>query len=146
MSIRRPRGPKPILKHLAFLEALSEYTAPSASYRAVLAGLLTLRLFDQWRSLGPIVADGRAPIVRATRGAVGAVEDSDLQFLLTRIVDGMLMLRESDANAVQLRLAALADHYAQRGALALEADVRQMIGPSASASSIPVTTLTGASV
>lgn len=129
MSIRRPRGPKPTLKHLAFLEAMTEHPVRSAESRALHASLLTLRLFDEWMSLGAIVAEGTTPIVRATRSAVDALhEDSDLQFLLSRIVDGMLMLRDPDATAVLPRLAALAELYAHRGETALAADVRVTVG------------------
>ncbi len=129
MSIRRPRGPKPTLKHLAFLEAMINRDERSAEGRALRASLLTLRLFDEWVLIGAVVADGASPSVRATRAAVDALhEDADLHFVLTRVVDGILMLRDADANAVLPRLAALADLYSQRGATALAADIRDVLG------------------
>lgn len=129
MSIRRPRGPKPALKHLAFFESMLQHTERSAQWRALRASLLTLRLVDEWMLLGVVVADGNTAIVRATRSAVNALhDDSDLQFLLTRVVDGILMLRDADTSAVTPRLAALAELYTQRGASGLAADIRQSAG------------------
>lgn len=131
MSIRRPRGPKPTLKHLAFLEAMTEYPAQSAEWRALHASLLTLRLFDEWMLLGAVVAEGASPMMRATRGAVDALhEDSELQYHLARVVDGVLMLRDADARAVLPRLAALAELLRTRGATALASDIDQVVGNS----------------
>lgn len=141
MSIRRPRGPKPALKHLAFLESMMEHTEPSAEWRALRASLLTLRLVDEWMLSAAVIADGNTAIARATRAAVNALhEDSDLQFLLTRVVDGILMPRDADANAVTPRLAALAELYTQRRASGLAADIRQFTG-----SALPVTAASTAS-
>ncbi len=135
MSIRRPRGPKPTLKHLAFLEAMTNHPEQSAESRALHASLLTLRLVDEWMLLGAVVAEGASPMMRATRATVAALhEDSDLQYLLTRIVDGVLMLRDSDAHAVLPRLAALAELFRTRGAIGLADDVDRLAGNSTSGS------------
>lgn len=129
MSIRRPRGPKPALKHLAFLEAMIEQPESSAKARALRASLLTLRLFDEWALRGAVVTEGNTSMLRATSAAVDAVqEDGDLQSLLTRIIDGMLTLRDFPSSSLLPRLAALADLYAQRGEHMLAADVRLLAG------------------
>ncbi len=129
MSIRRPRGPKPALKHLAFLEAMIEQREQSIQARALRASFLTLRLFDEWMLQGAMVTDGTSPMLRATRAAVeGLQDDGDLQYLLGRIVDGMLMLRDSHPSAVLPRLAALADLFARRGQPALAADIDLLVG------------------
>jgi hypothetical protein len=110
------------------MEAMLEHPEHTPTGRALRAALLTLRLFDEWMALGAIVAEGASPIVRTTRAAVDAVpEDGDLQFHLTRIVDGILMLREPDASAVLPRVVALAELYAQRGESALAGDVRALV-------------------
>lgn len=129
MSIRRPRGPTPALKHLAFLEAMIELPEQSAQSRVLRASLLTLRLYDEWMLEGAMVTDAASPMLRATRAAVeGLPDDGDFRLLLARILDGMLMLRDSQPSAVLPRLAALADLFAQRGEPALAADIRLLIG------------------
>lgn len=131
MSIRRPRGPKPSLKHLAFLEAMIELPELSAHSRGLRASFLTLRLFDEWTLRGAAVTDGNSPMLRATSAAVDALQDDrELQLLLTRIVDGMLTLRDLPPSGVLSRVAALADLYTQRGEHPLAADVRLLAGAS----------------
>lgn len=128
MSIRRPRGPKPTLKHLAFLEAMNNHASQSAEYRALYASWLTLRLFDAWSTLGSLVADDDAPAFVATRSTVAAAsEDHDLQLALSRIIEGIHTLREPDVAAVLPRVAALGALYAERGAAVLAADVEALV-------------------
>jgi len=129
MTIQRPRGPKPTLKHLAFLEAMTEHREHSPEGRELRASLLTLRLFDEWLLLGSLVVEGSSPMLRATRIAVDALrDDGELQSVLGRIVDGILMVRNPDAAAVLPRLAPLADLFESRGATALAEDVRRLLG------------------
>lgn len=145
MSIRRPRGPKPTLKHLAFLEAMTKHAEPTKEFRALRAALLTLRLFDEWMSLGTLVADGAAPIVRATRADIDALhDDSDLHFALSRIVDGILMLREPDASPVLPRLAALAELYGQRAERALADSIRDELTRFAAGATVRISSPTEA--
>jgi hypothetical protein len=132
MSIRRPRGPKPSLKHLAFLEAMIEQPEQSAHSRGLRASFLTLRLFDEWALRGAAVMEDSTPMRGATSAAVDALQDDrDLQALLTRIVDGMLTLRDLPPSGVLPRVAALAELYAQRGEHALAADIRLLAGAAA---------------
>ena len=139
MSIRRPRGPKPTLKHLAFFEAMTQHAQPSREYRALHAALLTLRLFDEWMQLGSLVAEGATPIMRTTRETVDALhEDGDLQFMLGRIIEGIQMLREPDATAVLPRLAALEELYTTRGESILAADVRDTLARHAAGAPVRV--------
>jgi len=128
MSIRRPRRPKPILKHVAFLEAMRSVPTTSAEYRALHAALLTLRLFDAWSTVGAVVVSADAPALRATRAAVDAApEDPDLQHALSRVVDGIAMLGEPGASALLPRLTALATLYRERGVSMLADDVSAIV-------------------
>ena len=75
MPIRRPRGPKPALRHVAFLEAAEQAMEGSGERRSLQAAFLTLRLLDHWMALGAEVASPTAQVFAATRDAIGAVDD-----------------------------------------------------------------------
>src|SRR3712207_4623056 len=46
-------GKVPAIRHLAFFDALAEMDEEDASWRAVSAGLVVLRLLDAWLEEGP---------------------------------------------------------------------------------------------
>lgn len=85
MSILRPG-----LSHLPFFERLSRLEEGSAPFRAVSAGLVTLRLFDAWVMEGKHLAAEDAWGARAVREAIAAMDEGDAaRALLTSIVDAM---------------------------------------------------------
>ncbi|MBX3134225.1 MAG: hypothetical protein KF689_12660 [Gemmatimonadaceae bacterium] len=124
MPIRRPKGPKPTLRHLAFLEAMAISDEGSPSYRKLFAGLLTLRLVDEWATEGSLVMQPDATALQATRVAIDGVDaDAETRVTLTRIVDAMAMMQDADVQPVLPRLFAYASILENRSSFALAADV-----------------------
>ena len=124
MPIRRPRGPKPALRHVAFLEAMAEQGEDTAARQALEAGFLTLRLLDEWTSLGGMIADSDSQAHQATQAAVNAVaKDAETRTALHRIVEAITMLHDPDAQPVLPRVLAYGSMLEHRGQLALAADV-----------------------
>jgi len=78
------------LSHLAFFERLGTLEEGTPPFRAVSAGLVTLRLVDAWVMEGPQVADAEAWGTRAVRDAIAAMDEgSSARALLTSVVDAM---------------------------------------------------------
>lgn len=124
MPIRRPRGPKPTLRHVAFLEAAASLPERSPARDAHQAGFLTLRLLDEWVSLGGLVSEATSQSQKATRAAVEAISgDGEVQTALTRIVDAVMMLHDADAQPVLPRVFAYGSLLEHRGQITLAADV-----------------------
>lgn len=116
-TIRRPRGPQPSLRHLAFFETLASLPPYSAEWRAVSATLLTLRLADEWRRSGVAALDEHARALAATRSAIAMCgDDLELQHALTGVVDAMCMLGAPDTYALTVRLRAVANVWSLRQA------------------------------
>lgn len=81
---------RPTLSHLPFFERLSRLEGGSAEFRAVSAGLVTLRLFDDWAVEGSDAMAGEAWCARAVREAIAAMDETiSSRALLTSIVDAM---------------------------------------------------------
>jgi hypothetical protein len=128
MPIRRPKGPKPALRHLAFLEAMAQFDEGSPSYRRLLAGLLTLRLVDEWAAEGSLVVQPDVATLQATRVAIDGVEaDAETRATLTRIVEAMMMMHDPDVQPVLPRLFAFASILENRSSFALAADVYRAV-------------------
>jgi tetratricopeptide (TPR) repeat protein len=125
MPIRRPRGPKPALKHIAFLEAADRLPESSAGRKPLEAAFLTLRVLDQWMWLGMEVADPTSQVLTAAKSSVQAAakDDAEAAAALGGILDAIVMLQEPDAQPVLPRVFALGRLYEARGALSLAADV-----------------------
>lgn len=124
MPIRRPRGPRPTLKHVAFLEAMDALPAADAGRQPLEAAFLTLRLLDHWMALGATIAEPTGQALSASRAAVEkAGGDPESQVSLRGIIDAMVMLQEPDAQPLLPRVFAFAGLLEQRGALALAGDV-----------------------
>ncbi len=124
MPIRRPRGPKPVLRHLAFLELMASAEEGSALYQGSHASLLTLRLLDHWVALGSELADVAATAHRAAREAVTAIsQDVEWRSGLASVVDAIEAIQEPDPQPVLPRVYALAMLLEQRGLLAAAGDV-----------------------
>lgn len=128
MPIRRPRGPKPVLKHLAFLEAADALPADAPDRLSYTASFLTLRLFDEWMASGALLADPEFPAHAAARTAVAALsQDTEVQTSLQRILDAVTMLHDPDAQPVLPRLYAFGGLLEHRGAAAMACDVYSTI-------------------
>lgn len=124
MPIRRPRGPKPALRHVNFLSAIAEQPESSAARDAFQAAFFTLRLFDEWMTTGEEIADPGFQVHAVTRDAVSALRsDPETQTALTRVIDAIVALQEPDAQPVLPRLFAYGGLLEHRGALLLAADV-----------------------
>ncbi len=124
MPIRRPRGPKPALRHLAFLQTMSEAPEASPEHVEARATFLALRHLDHWIALG---ADGGAPTERsttATQEALAALGgDAELRAALTSVVAAIPELSDADAQPVLPRVFALGSLLEQRGRTRQAADV-----------------------
>jgi tetratricopeptide (TPR) repeat protein len=124
MPIRRPRGPKPVLRHVAFLELMAHAPEGDAVHRGSQASFLTLRLLENWIALG---ADLATPVSSAHRAACDAVsalsDDDELRAALGSVTDAIAALQEPDPQPVLPRVYALGKLYEQRGLMPQAADV-----------------------
>lgn len=124
MPIRRPRGPKPALNHVAFLDALAADTVSGDASAALRGGFLTLRLFDAWLQRGSDVVRAGTQSLTATRTAVLAIrDDGAVRDALVHVLDAMEMLQDADAQPVLPRLMSYAALLGARGHTALAMDV-----------------------
>src|SRR5688572_6358772 len=128
MPIRRPRGPKPTLRHLPFLEAMAASGEGSHEYREARATFLALRHLDHWIALG---AGGGAPTDRSTtmtQEALDALgEDGELRSALVSIVSAIPELSDADAQPVLPRVFALGSLLEQRGRTRQATDVYETV-------------------
>lgn len=128
MPIRRPRTPKPSLRHIVFLEAMAQSSATGPLQPGAHATFLTLRLLDHWIALGAALASPDASAHRATRLAVNAIgDDVELRRALGAIMDTIAALHEPDAQPVLPTLRVLALLLEGRGLTAQAGDVHQAI-------------------
>ena len=124
MPIRRPRGPKPSLRHVAFLEAAAASPESSPARATAQAGFLTLRFLDEWVSLGGLIADPATQAHTATKQAVDALtHDTEARTAMGRIIEAITMLHDPDAQPVMPRVFAFGSMLEHRGQLAQTADV-----------------------
>ena len=128
MSIRRPRTPRPALRHLAFVEALVAHPPDSASGREALAGLLTLRLVDHWVARGGGVCAPGATVLAATRDAIAALPSaSPWRAPLDLIVSTLVALPGPDVQPVVPALGALGTLLQSEDRFAMAADVHRTV-------------------
>ncbi len=124
MPIRRPRGPKPALRHLAFLSGMADTPEGSAPHRESRAGFLVLRQLDHWVAYG---GGGGSPTERSTEVTAEAVravtEDDELRAAYLAIVTAIPTISDVDAQPLLPRVFALGSLFEQRGRTAQAADV-----------------------
>ncbi len=78
------------LQHLPFFEVLGNTEENSDDWRTISAGLVTLRLFDNWLRFGTEVVRSENSGLRAVRETIAAVSaQSPVRTILTSIVDSM---------------------------------------------------------
>ena len=124
MPIRRPRSPKPVLRHVAFLETMASAPEQSPLHDGAYATLLTLRLFDHWMALGHEMADPSVTAHRMARESVASIEgDAEMHAALLSILNAIEALQEPDAQPVLPRVYALGGLIERRGFLANAGDI-----------------------
>lgn len=124
MPIRRPRGPKPMLRHVSFLEAAESNSESSPERATALAGFLALRFLDEWIAVGGLIADPAAQAHTTTKQAVDELShDLEARTALGRIIEAITMLHDPDAQPVLPRVFAYGSMLEHRGQLAQAADV-----------------------
>ena len=95
------------LRHLAFFEELGRMDDSDASWRAVSAGLVTMRLVDRWIAVGS-TSRLDSWSVSAAREAIAQVSDATpIRRILTSVVDVMVACTVTDMHALSPRLMAL---------------------------------------
>lgn len=124
MPIRRPRAPRPALRHVVLLETMASHAPADPRARAMHAVLLVLRLLDHWVALGDAVTAPGARALTATREGIALLDiDPVLRASLAAILDAMLALPEPDVQPVLPRLVALGTLLERRRYLAEAGDV-----------------------
>ncbi len=117
-------GPHRTLSHMPFFEALAATKETSDEWRAVSAGLVTLRLFDGWIEEGESVVSSSSLSLKAVREAIAAIETRhSARSLLTSIVDAMVATGKRDLTTVAPRLMAYGRALQLDGQWSLAADV-----------------------
>jgi tetratricopeptide (TPR) repeat protein len=117
-----------MLRHMAFFEELAKSKDTDANWRATSAGLVVLRLVDQWVAERPN-ADA-AWGVDAVREAVAQIEETTpIRRILGSVVDVIAESDPADLSAVVPRLMAYAKSLEYDGRWALAADVYSAVLP-----------------
>ena len=101
-----------MLRHLAFFEALAGLEETDAKWRATSAGLVVLRLFDDWMDHGPFPDGGNGWGVHSVRSAVESMDAGNpSRLILAGIVDAMATGAERASLTPRLLAYARALHY-----------------------------------
>lgn len=122
-----------VLPHFAFFEALAGCNDESSpEWRATSAGLVTLRLFDDWVRDGASMVASDSWSLRAVREAIASVDAGNtIRALLTSLVDSMQLARNGRVSLAAPRLMAYARALQFEAKWALAADVYRTVLDSA---------------
>src|SRR5579872_269902 len=117
------------LPHYAFFEALARCENEScAEWRTTSAGLLTLRLFDDWVMEGGSAVSLDSWGLRCVRESISAIDaGSSVRALLTSLVDSMQLARHARVAVVAPRLMAYARALQFDAKWTLAADVYRTV-------------------
>ncbi|HEY4218946.1 MAG TPA: hypothetical protein VGM67_17515 [Gemmatimonadaceae bacterium] len=116
------------LRHLAFFEELGKMDETDASWRSVSAGLVTMRLVDNWIADGATLSRFDSWSVSAVREAIAGVpETTPLRRMLGNIVDMVVSSPVRDFHALCPRLMAYGQTLQYDAKWSLAADVYQTI-------------------
>ncbi len=116
------------MRHLPFFDELALLHDNDASWRAVSAGLVLLRLVDAWVEEGPAVVTADGWGVRSVISAVDEMpEGLPARAILTSTLDALCTARTGDLHLVAPRLMAYARSLDIDGKWALAADVYDTI-------------------
>lgn len=117
-----------MLRHLSFIEELARLEETDASWHAVSAGLVALRLFDNWVEDGPSVVATDSWAVNAVSGAIAEIPPTTpVRSILRGVLEAMISQRGVDLHPVTPRLMAYAQALEYDAKWALAADVYQTI-------------------
>lgn len=117
-----------MLRHLAFFEELGKMDENDSNWRAVSAGLVVMRLVDQWIEDGPRKSRVDTWAVGAVREAIAQVEDTTpIRRILTSIVDAMVSTGTVDMHLLCPRLMAYGQALDYDAKWAIAADVYSTI-------------------
>lgn len=117
-----------MLRHLVFFEELGKMDETDPSWRAVSAGLVTMRLVDQWIADGPSASRVDSWSVSGVREAIAQVaETTPIRRMLSAIVDVMVGSRAVDLHALMPRLMAYGQALEYEARWALAVDVYELI-------------------
>jgi len=117
-----------MLRHLAFFEELAKTKETDANWRSTSAGLVVLRLIDQWMAAGS--GEGEGWGLSAVRDAVNAIEETTpVRRILASVVDAIAESKPGDVSAVIPRLMAYAKSLEYDSRWTLAADVYSTILP-----------------
>ena len=110
-----------MLRHVAFFETLAGLDESDPRWQSTTAGLVVLRLFDDWMDHGPFPDGGRDWGVHAVRGAVEAVDvGNPARLILADIVDAMANGAERSSLTPRLLAYARALHYGAHWSLSAD--------------------------
>jgi len=111
-----------MLRHLAFFEELAKTKETDVSWREISAGLVVLRLVDQW--MASPRSDERAWELSAIHDAISVIEETTpVRRILASVVDAIETSRPADVGAVIPRLMAYAKSLEYEAQWTLAADV-----------------------
>jgi tetratricopeptide (TPR) repeat protein len=116
------------LRHLAFFEAVASHEEHEADWRAATAGLVTLRLVDQWVDEGPEVVEAGGWCTRAVVTAIEQMDEgSRVPSILLSILSAMQAGPGTDAHGVLPRLLAYARALEYEAKWPLAVDVYETV-------------------
>ena len=114
-----------MLRHLAFFEELAKTKETDTNWRSTSAGLVVLRLVDQWMAARP--GDSASWSITAVRDAVAEIEETTpIRRILASVVEAIAE-PESSISAVIPRLMAYAKALEYDARWALAADVYRTV-------------------
>lgn len=117
-----------MLRHLVFFEELGKMDENDPSWRAVSAGLVTMRLVDQWIADGPSASRVDSWAVSGVREAIAAMSDgTPIRRILGSVVDIMVSSTAMDMHMLCPRLMAYGQALEYEANWALAADVYRTI-------------------
>ncbi|HEX5438432.1 MAG TPA: hypothetical protein VFW98_14855, partial [Gemmatimonadaceae bacterium] len=122
------------LRHFAFFEALAGAPDESSEeWRTAKAGLLTLRMYDNWADFGARVITTNEWGVRAVRRTITMIRKGNpLRTLILAVLDGMRKAPDAEAISLAAPLMAYARALEYEARWALAADVYSTVGERAS--------------
>jgi tetratricopeptide (TPR) repeat protein len=116
------------LRHVAFFEELSRANENDPAWRSVSAGLVVMRLVDQWIEAGPPVVASDSWGMNAVREAISEIpETTPLRRMLSAIVDSIASASHVDIHSLLPRLTAYGQALEYDAKFALAADVYQTV-------------------
>lgn len=116
------------IRHLAFFEELGKMDESDQNWRAVSAGLVVMRLVDEWITVGTDTVRTDSWGVSAVRDAIAEIPESNpLRRMLAAIVDCVVCAPCVDIHAVAPRLMAYGQALDYEARWSLAADIYETV-------------------